>query len=361
MSDLRRYTLVDLFAGAGGFSEGFALAGFESIYAVEHDQDAAATYNANFGNHCDVRNIEEVTDFPSADAVVGGPPCQGFSNLGTNDPDDPRNTLWQQYMRVIETTKPKIFVLENVPPLLKSLQGQSILHSAKALGYDVRSEVLNAADYGAPQTRKRAIIIGSRIGPVGFPVQTHEDPDLPPKRRKGLPAWRTVRDAIGDLPPRPTEVNLHWGRNPTALSEQRYRNVPLGGNRFDLPVELTPDCWIRKTKGGTDLFGRLWWNRPSVTIRTEFFKPEKGRYLHPEEHRPITHREAARLQGFPDTFVFTGSKTSIARQIGNAVPVDLANAIALAVCNMLNGVDIEAERIQNLPLFKLALHEDVFG
>jgi len=165
--------------------------------------------------------------------------------------------------------------------------------------------------------------------------------------------WRTVWDAIGDLPASPTEEDLHWGRNPTALSKKRYRHVPAGGNRFNLPKELTPACWIRKKSGGTDLFGRLWWDRPSVTIRTEFFKPEKGRYLHPKEHRPITHREAARLQGFPDDFWFCGSKIGIARQIGNAVPVALAGAIARAVLVMLDGSTPNQE-FSDLPLFSSA-------
>lgn len=147
--------------------------------------------------------------------------------------------------------------------------------------------------------------------------------------------WRTVRDAIGDIPPHPTEKNWHIGRNPKEISLARYKAIPPGGNRFDLPRELQPKCWIKKTKGGTDLMGRLWWDRPSVTIRTEFFKPEKGRYLHPEEHRPITHREAMRLQSFPDSFVFVGSKIEVAKQVGNAVPPPLAYAVALAVKKML--------------------------
>jgi DNA (cytosine-5)-methyltransferase 1 len=134
-------------------------------------------------------------------------------------------------------------------------------------------------------------------------------------------------------------MNIHFGRNPTAKSVARYKAVPAGGNRFDLQRnarELTPDCWIRKTSGGTDLFGRLWWDRPSVTIRTEFFKPEKGRYLHPDQDRPITHREAARLMGFPDDFKFVGTKTEIAKQIGNAVPPPLAGAVGEVVRDILS-------------------------
>jgi DNA (cytosine-5)-methyltransferase 1 len=124
------------------------------------------------------------------------------------------------------------------------------------------------------------------------------------------------------------------------MSMARYRAIPEEGmNRFDLQRiarELTPDCWIRKTSGGTDLFGRLWWNRPAFTIRTEFYKPEKGRYLHPEQHRPITHREAARFQSFPDDFVFIGSKVEIAKQIGNAVPPLLAASVADCVLALLS-------------------------
>jgi DNA (cytosine-5)-methyltransferase 1 len=160
-----------------------------------------------------------------------------------------------------------------------------------------------------------------------------------------LPKWRTVKDVIGDLPaPIGTEIgaeaplDLHFGRTPKPLSIKRYNAVPPGGNRFDLQRKapsITPACWIRKTSGGTDLFGRLWWDRPSVTIRTEFYKPEKGRYLHPDQHRPITHREAARLMGFPDDFKFKGTKVEIARQIGNGVPPHLAGAIARLALELL--------------------------
>jgi DNA (cytosine-5)-methyltransferase 1 len=155
----------------------------------------------------------------------------------------------------------------------------------------------------------------------------------------------TVRDAIGELPApvgtEPTDeappLNLHFGRRPTETIVMRYKTVPAGGNRFDLQEkrpDITPQCWLDKPTGGTDLFGRLWWDRPSVTIRTEFYKPEKGRYLHPDQHRPITHREAARLQSFPDQFKFIGSKTEIARQIGNAVPPALAARVADSVLAM---------------------------
>jgi DNA (cytosine-5)-methyltransferase 1 len=326
---------MDLFAGAGGFTQGFVQAGFVPVYAVENDEDAAATYNANFGPHCLTDDINDVKDLPPADVIIGGPPCQGFSNLGSHIPDDARNQLWRHFVRAVEQAHPVVFVVENVPPLLRSEEGQELIRETQSLGYQVEGRILNAADYGVPQIRKRTIIIGNRVGKVTFPLPTHIDPEKRDLTTAHLSDWVTVRQAIGDLPLEPTGYWLHIGRNPTPKSLERYKHIPPGGNRWNLPRSLMPECWKRKTKGGTDLFGRLEWDEPCVTIRTEFFKPEKGRYLHPEAHRPITHREAARIQGFPDEFVFRGSKIEIAKQIGNAVPVKLAYAIAQAVKHMI--------------------------
>jgi DNA (cytosine-5)-methyltransferase 1 len=260
-------------------------------------------------------------------------------------------------MEVIDRSGARVFVMENVPQLLGSLEHSEILAWAKARGFKVWSDVLLAADYGVPQLRRRAIIVGSKDTDPGLyfpPVRTHYDPRKRPDQptlyggtySSDAKPWRTVRDAVADLPaPSGTAIrdekpplDLHFGRNPTAKSVARYKAIPLEGmNRFDLQKnapDLTPECWIRKKSGGTDLFGRLWWDRPAFTIRTEFFKPEKGRYLHPEQHRPITHREAARFQTFPDEFIFTGTKIQIAKQIGNAVPPVLGAAIARAVHDM---------------------------
>jgi DNA (cytosine-5)-methyltransferase 1 len=338
---LRGLTVMDLFAGSGGFTLGFVQAGITPVYAVEFDKDAAATYEANFGPHCISEDINNVKSFPGADIIIGGPPCQGFSNLGAHIPNDPRNQLWRHYMRAIKQVRPLVFVVENVPPLLNSEEGQEMMRQARALGYQVEGRILNSADFGAPQVRKRTIIIGSRTGRLWFPEQTHIDPKKRDLTTLQLYEWSTVRQAIGDLPLEPTGHSLHIGRNPTPMSIERYKHIPPGGNRWNLPLELMPECWKRKTKGGTDLFGRLRWDQPSVTIRTEFFKPEKGRYLHPEANRPITHREAARIQGFPDDFIFNGSKIQIAKQIGNAVPVNLAHAIAVAVNHMILGDSLE--------------------
>lgn len=353
------YRLIDLFCGAGGMTLGFTDkrfgGGFKSIFAVDNDAAAIATFNHNFGNHGHCGDIEEFVRtpgfFPEADVVIGGPPCQGFSLLNKTRDGDHRRALWQPFMDVVEKSNARAFVIENVPGLLKSLELAQIRDRAAELGFETVYDCLLAADYGAPQTRKRAIIVGWKSTgglAADFPPRpSHASPDS----KSNLPRWVTVRDMISDLPaPVGTEVrdslgplDLHFGRSPTDISLQRYKAVPPGGNRFDLQKNaphLTPACWIRKTSGGTDLFGRLWWDRPSVTIRTEFFKPEKGRYLHPEADRPITHREAARLMGFPDDFKFLGTKIQIARQIGNAVPPNLGAAVSATVLRLLNEMDI---------------------
>jgi len=335
--DASKPTAIDLFAGCGGFSVGLKKAGFENLLAVEWDKSCCDTFRENISPRILQCAIEEVDTFPSCDLLVGGPPCQGFSNLGERVPNDPRRQLWRHFLRAVRDAQPLIFIMENVPPLLKSAEYQEIRRAAESLGYAVDAKILNAADYGTPQLRKRAFVIGSRIGSPCFPEQTHRDPARPPTfATRGLPPWRTVRDAIADLPRIPEGDPLwHIGRNPTPMSLERYRCIPAGGNRWDLPPRLMPECWKRKTKGGTDLFGRLWWDRPSVTIRTEFYKPEKGRYLHPEEHRPITHWEAALLQGFSDDFVFLGKKIEAGIQIGNAVPPPLAHQIGLSAMKQI--------------------------
>ncbi len=356
-----KYRLLDLFCGAGGMTLGFVgqkFSGhFESIFAIDNDKAAVNTYNANFSatNHCVNANIEDwlaESNVPQADVVIGGPPCQGFSLLNKNRDGDHRRALWEPYMDIVEKSGASIFVMENVPGLLKSPEFLDIAKRADMLGFDIITPaVLNTADYGVPQTRKRAIAIGIKrndFAGATLPAFPPKPLFASPSSETSLPPWRTVKDAIADLPKKPEGIdirhdqnpplNLHFGRTPTETSLERYKAVPVGGNRFDLQrnrLDLTPNCWIKKTSGGTDLFGRLWWDRPSVTIRTEFFKPEKGRYLHPDQHRPITHREAARLMSFPDDFIFTGTKIEIARQIGNAVPPLFAAKLADYVCELL--------------------------
>lgn len=331
-STMRAPRFIDLFCGCGGLACGFRQAGFRSVFALDADGAAAETYRRNFKHEVfdqDIADLERID--AEADVIVGGPPCQGFSPLGKMSSSEAvarhhvnLNTLWRHYLRIVDMVRPKVFVIENVPELLRSAEYVLLVREAERRGYRIASGVLNAVEYGVPQQRRRAFIIASRVGEPLLPEPTGDH--------------RTVRDAIGDLPLKPTGKDWHIGRNPTPMSVERYKCVPPGGNRFDLMEkrkDLAPACWIKKKTGSTDVFGRLEWDKPSLTIRTEFFKPEKGRYLHPQAHRPITHREAMRLQTFPDDFEFFGTKIQVARQVGNAVPPRLAEAVAKVVLDIL--------------------------
>ncbi|WP_410766538.1 DNA cytosine methyltransferase [Haloferax sp. DFSO60] len=360
------YKVVDLFSGAGGFSLGldhpeklnglanldyqdivFDGKGFQTVLSVELDDEAAETFRRNFDAEVletDIREIDSFEQWSGADVVVGGPPCQGFSNLNsikTEELDDERNSLWRHYMRAVEEIDPDVFVIENVTRFLKSGEGARAVHIAEELGYTTVVDNLWAHEYGVPQKRKRGFIIGSKLGVPFFPEVLDEP-------------VRTVEHAIGDLPNDPNGENWHVARkHVTELSKNRMKHIPYGGNRFDIPEELLPNCWKNKPTGGTDLFGRLWWDRPSVTIRTEFYKPEKGRYLHPEADRSITVREGARLQTFPDDFEFSGARTRVAPQIGNAVPPKLAYHLGRAI-----KAHLEGEESQIIP--DAETHHEVF-
>lgn len=344
---------MDLFAGAGGLTRGFVdTSRFEPVAAVEMDIASAASYAANFGrDHLfvgDIGNWVRNEHIPSAHVVVGGPPCQGFSQLGRQSPTDPRNQLWREYVAALKLAKPWYFVVENVPQFLTSPQFAQLLAATQGNGglrdYELTSATVDASEYGVPQRRRRGIVIGR-----------HRDmPVLPPLVR--VAHRSTVRDALADadhsvaetqlptsqfefegrsLPGAFKTSELHLTRLPTPVSLERYAAIPPGGNRFDLPDELSAPCWRRHRTGSGDVMGRMHWDRPSVTIRTEFYKPEKGRYLHPSENRAITHYEAAKLQTFDDDHLWCGSKTAIGRQIGNAVPPVLGRALATCLLSVL--------------------------
>jgi DNA (cytosine-5)-methyltransferase 1 len=378
-------TLVDLFAGCGGMTRGFEDSGaFRSVFAVEFDRDAAATYAANFGEHVACGRIEDVAAFPRADVVIGGPPCQGFSPLNREAVGFERRGLWTEYLRALEAVEPQAFVMENVPELLRSAEYAEFQKRAESLGFKVEGAILNAADFGVPQRRRRAIVIGTRTSATPpWPSPTHADPTLcrhtrPSVERadptlvtpegtsvaeadptlvihtktsvEGRLAWVTFREAVAGLALQPSGRDWHRPRKPRPESVRRYKAVPRdGGDRFAMQRnldraglgDLVPRCWRNKPTGTTDVFGRLWWDRPALTIRTEFYKPEKGRYLHPSAHRPITVREAARLMSFPDDFVLPEdqSMSSIARQVGNAVPPLLAQRIAESLATVLVASD----------------------
>lgn len=406
--------VMDLFAGAGGFSAGFqrytpngGTSPFTPVAAVEFDRAAATTYGANFGgSHVYAGDIADFDPTPfkgQVDVIMGGPPCQGFSGLGKEDPTDPRNELWQEYVRVVAKVHPKLFVIENVDRFLKSPQYAELVSASTTPGhplhdYTVVPAVMNAADYGVPQARRRVIVICTHkdfIEPLRHPEPTHHKNGFDPDEAQGslfdpasggpsLPRWvstdaifeasarrpllermpepRTTSRSPGEVSGHYLTTDLHFGRRPEDLSRARYKAIPPNGNRKDLrgiyyrldgsgEIRLSTEAnynrlkseefylstasWDNHNSGSGDVMGRLRKGKPSVTIRTEFYKPEKGRYLHPTEDRPITHYEAALIQGFPETFHWHGTKIEIARQIGNAVPVGLGTVLARSIHQFL--------------------------
>lgn len=370
--------VIDLFAGCGGITaglRGLTTRGGEQLYnpvlAVDIDEVALSTYAANFGtDHVICRDIGDVAadEVPPADVVVGGPPCQGFSSIGKRDDDDIRNKLWRHYVRVVKAADPDVFVMENVGRFSSSPEFKLLTESLDTEFGDYQWDwkVLNALDYGVPQNRKRTIVVASRVSRVDFrDLEDLTTEDI------GAPRWSNLREAFHgldwriprgrDLPQREAEwiehvvvpgdfnemeIHLPGILHPREKSLDRYRAIGPGQGRFDLPDELTMDCWRRKKSGTTDVMGRLEWDRPSVTIRTEFHKPEKGRYLHPQfRHgddsqtalRTISLAEGARIQTFPSDHRWCGSREEIARQIGNAVPATLAAYLGRWMQLMLEG------------------------
>lgn len=362
----RDIRVLDLFAGAGGFTAGFHAASsrFQSVAAVEMDLPAAAAYEATFGPGIvyagAIQDWLQRGDMPDdIDIVVGGPPCQGFSTLGKQRAEDERNALWEQYAETLVRLQPKYFVVENVAAFAKSTQYDAFVRATRPggnlAGYAFEHRILNAADFGAPQARKRTVVLGHRrdLEPPSFPSVTHAARPAGTELQKHV----TVGQALLGVPNVPdmdatftsrrisyagmsmkghfSPRELHWNRQYQQISLDRFAAIPAGGNRFDLPDHLKAHCWVKHVSGSGDVMGRLRIDKPSVTIRTEFYKPEKGRYIHPTANRAITHYEAALLQGFPPSHRFVGSKTDIGRQIGNAVPIQLGSAIARALLERL--------------------------
>lgn len=354
--------LIDLFAGAGGISSGFKKAGFHILSAVEYDHQIAETYSMNHpeakvivDDLAKVESKDLLVGAKEVDVIVGGPPCQGFSMAGRRIRDngtflnDPRNGLFKEFHRVVEDLNPRVFVMENVDAILSMHKGktaETIISLFRDIGYDAKVKVLLAADYGVPQMRKRAFFIGNRLGidpEEFFPHKTH-----------GLETgnkYVTVEEGIFDLP----YIGASEGRFESVYDKdskseyqtsRRNGTVKLfnhqAGNHDEKIVELLK--MIKEGEGRSSLpkklqtksvhsgaFGRMDRNKPAYTITTRFDTPSVGRVTHPVLNRALTPREAARLQSFDDDFVFYGTRSSIGKQIGNAVPPLLAYAIAKSI------------------------------
>lgn len=322
--------IMDLFAGGGGFSLGFRQAGFSPVWACESDTAAAETYYVNFGLR-PAGDITAINEFPSADVVTAGLPCQGFSTIGLREKHDPRNQLYEHLTRAVKGSGAMITVVENVPPFLKSDQAAALIKWMEGEGFLVAAGILSCEQFGIPQRRRRAFIVGDKRGPPALPQPNGKAAtlrtalrDIPLYAPPGKPEKRTSGGVAGPY----YIAEMHRTIRPSRKSLARYRHIPPGGGRGDIPEELLPPCWAAKPNGARDVMGRLEWDKPSNTIRTVFYKPETGRHLHPSQPRPITHWEAARLQTFPDDFLWCGTKPSIAAQIGNAVPPEMARILA---------------------------------
>jgi DNA (cytosine-5)-methyltransferase 1 len=359
-----RYVMMDFFSGAGGLSWGMKEAGFTSVFAFDSDSYACESYRRNIGQHIyEVDALTLTSQFiidktglnpGEITLICGGPPCQGFSVQRRGLLTDARNDLVVSFAKIATEFAPTFILMENVPGLVGKrgrehlqLVTQIFRHS----GYEYASAVLDAANYGVAQHRKRAFVLAWRpdvIKTVAFPKATHNEG-----------TWKTVREAIGDLPEPPEDYTEHPDfANHTRvhispLNEQRIAHVPPGGGRLDIPLHLQLPCH-RNDNGHRhlDVYGRLSWNKPSGTVTAMFDNFTRGRFAHPDQHRSITAREGARLQSFPDAFRFYGPKKDVARQIGNAVPPLLAQVLGEAIVAALEqrSVDITEANQLGLPL-----------
>lgn len=384
MSDGSGPSVIDLFCGAGGLSEGLRQAGFVPKVGVDFDKHAAATYRHN---HPGVPVIEkDITTVTGAeiirlagtddiDLIAGGPSCQGFSTHGKRMQDDPRNFLFEHFVRLVNEIRPRMFLMENVRGMLTYNKGafrRQIEAAFEEIGYRTNFAQVVAADYGVPQLRHRILFIGTREDDLKltFPSPTHGDV------KEGLRPYVTVEDAIGDLPAigkdytrqhrpygkspqgpyqvycrtsAPTEVSMHVGRPLSDQAASVAKFIGQGEGLRAVPVERLPQRFrrMRKISNGelrrdcTTLYHRLSPDRPSYTITCNYKNVASGPFLHPVEDRSISHREAARFMSFPDKYEFVG--VAIPRQIGNAVPPLLAKAIGTHLLKILRG-DVRRNR-----------------
>lgn len=338
------YKYIDLFCGAGGLSLGFDKAGFQNIFAVEFNPQFAKTYKRNFPNHNliidDIRNIteekiNELVNGKEVDVIIGGPPCQGFSiagNIGRTFIDDERNRLFKEFVRFVSFVNPRMFVMENVANMATHLKGKTIDTIVKefekaGIGYKVQWQVLNSVNYGVAQERRRIVVVGVRKDlkiEFNYPMKNEH--------------VYTVKDVIGDLPAlgsgETSKIPNHNAMKHTAQMLKKMSYVKDGGDRNDIPDELRPKS------GDVRKYIRYNSTKPSVCVTGDMRK-----IFHYEQNRALTCRELARIQSFPDDFIFEGTSIQIQQQIGNAVPPKLANQIAIQAEEALNNVKLSEGKL----------------
>lgn len=364
------FNAIDLFCGAGGLSCGLQQADFNIALGVDINKAALITYQKNFPKtqiiEADIKNvtaeqiIEKTGILPKSNFLLAGcPPCQGFSSLGKRNPKDEKNELAFQYIRLIEELQPTFILMENVPGMSRNI-GKKIFSSViKKLRekYYLEYAILNAADYGVPQIRKRLVLHGVRkdihMHLVSYfekafnllPEQTHCDPNS--RTISGYQDWCTVENSIMDLPPICAGENYtgekkifnHQARNLSELNKTRLAIIQDNtGSRDSLPDNYVLNCH-KNTKTYSDTYGTMDLKKPAPTLTSGCTCISKGRYGHPTQKRGISLREAARLQSFPDDFIFYGNISSISLQIGNAVPPNLAKASAQKIYSLMTIVE----------------------
>ena len=331
--------VYDFFSGCGGASRGFQAAGLEISFALDHNADARKTFQANFPDahfeFADIRdiNVEKIrlrveAERPNPVLFSGCAPCQPFTRQKTKRPifdQDERVPLLARFGHLVDSCRPDLVFVENVPGLQqldsRSQPFRGFLDRLEAAGYEVDYRPVKLARYGVPQCRRRLVLVGSRHGPIHLPVETH---GLGTRNQR----YDTVRDWISHLPAvqageEHREVPNHRAAKLSARNLERVKATPQGGGHRDWPEHLKLECH-KDFSGYSDVYGRMSWDSPASGLTTRCTSYSNGRFGHPEQDRAISIREAACLQTFPEDFVFEGGMVSMARQIGNAVPVRLA-------------------------------------
>jgi DNA (cytosine-5)-methyltransferase 1 len=338
------FTVIDLFAGAGGATQGLVDAGWQVLAAIENDEMAARTYKAN---HPDVEVIDK--DIESVDPAAlraslelpkgaltllkACPPCQGYSSLGPGKDDDPRNDLVAEVWKFVQEFRPRAVLLENVPRLDGDPRLELLLRRMRGAGYGARCYIVDAVSFGVPQRRRRLIVLavwGKRASELPTKIEDKIPESFDRRRTAAGKALRLAGQVDG------TADELHRSRRRSQRVQERIESVPVGGSRFDLPEHLVLPCHARiDGKRATAAYGRIVLDEPAPTMTTRCTTPACGRFIHPTENRSITLREAALLQTFPLEYVFVGGHSQVERQIGNAVPVQMAAALGHAVASLL--------------------------
>lgn len=342
--------VFDFFSGCGGTSKGLQTAGMDIVLGLDIDKDSEATYLANFlGAEFIRQDISSVETQSIKNAIqkcgsspllfCGCAPCQPFTKQNTlKKTDDVRAPLLNEFQRFVEYYEPEYVFVENVPGMQKIKNEKSpftdFITALKLKGYSVSYAVKAAQNYGVPQYRRRLVLIASRLGYIDLPGETHGEGENKEK-------YATVWDYISDLPSirageEHPEIPNHRAANLSELNLKRIKAMPPGGSRKDWPDELKLDCHAENYSGHTDVYGRMKWNAPASGLTTRCISLSNGRFGHPDQDRAISAREAACLQTFPMDFVFHGNLGSVARQIGNAVPVKLAEVFGQHIINHYN-------------------------